>query len=85
MQYEGENGVGCRDSFLAKHSVTDGASSLHIVVGRAIPRRDGRLAAENGTGVPWFTAGTLRTPDVCTAIAVKIPGAVAPLVPEVSG
>ncbi|CAL6417039.1 unnamed protein product [Bathycoccus prasinos] len=45
----------------------------------------GAWAAENGTGIPWFTAGTLCTPDDCTAIADKFPGAVAPLAPEGSG
>jgi len=43
----------------------------------------GAWAAEVGTGVPWFEAGTLCTPDDCTAIA--FPGAVAPLAPEGSG
>ena len=38
----------------------------------------GAWAAENGTGIPWFTAGTLCTPDDCTAVADKFPGAVAP-------
>ena len=42
----------------------------------------GAWAAENGTGIPWFTAGTLCTPDDCTAVADKFPGAVAPLAPE---
>ena len=41
----------------------------------------GAWAAENGTGIPWFTAGTL-TPDDCTAVADKFPGAVAPLAPR---
>ena len=36
-------------------------------------------------GIPWFTAGTLCTPDDCTAVADKFPGAVAPLAPEGSG
>ena len=45
----------------------------------------GAWAAENGTGIPWFTAGTLCTPDDCTAVADKFPGAVAPLAPEGSG
>merc|ERR1712100_941586 len=31
------------------------------------------------------TAGTLCTPDDCTAVADKFPGAVAPLAPEGSG
>jgi hypothetical protein len=31
----------------------------------------GAWAAENGTGIPWFTAGTLCTPDDCTAVADK--------------
>ena len=47
--------------------------------------RHWRLDAENGTGIPWFTAGTLCTPDDCTAVADKFPGAVAPLAPEGSG
>merc|ERR1712225_186937 len=42
----------------------------------------GAWASENGTGIPWFTAGTLCTPDDCTAVADKFPGAVAPLAPE---
>merc|ERR1711991_560416 len=45
----------------------------------------GAWTAENGTGIPWFTAGTLCTPDDCTAVADKFPGAVAPLAPEGSG
>merc|ERR1712205_277135 len=45
----------------------------------------GAWAAENGTGIPWFTAGTLCTPDDCTAVADKFPGAVSPLAPEGSG
>merc|ERR1711959_421140 len=45
----------------------------------------GAWASENGTGTPWFTAGTLCTPDDCTAVADKFPGAVAPLAPEGSG
>ena len=45
----------------------------------------GAWAAENGTGIPWFTAGTLCTPDDCTAVADKFPGAVAPLAPAGSG
>ena len=32
----------------------------------------GAWAAENGTGIPWFTAGTLCTPDDCTAVADKL-------------
>ena len=39
----------------------------------------GAWAAENGTGIPWFTAGTLCTPDDCTAVADKFPGAVSPV------
>jgi len=49
------------------------------------PLVTGAWAAENGTGIPWFTAGTLCTPDDCTAVADKFPGAVAPLAPEGSG
>ena len=45
----------------------------------------GAWTAESGTGIPWFTAGTLCTPDDCTAVADKFPGAVAPLAPEGSG
>ena len=45
----------------------------------------GAWTAENGTGIPWLTAGTLCTPDDCTAVADKFPGAVAPLAPEGSG
>merc|ERR1719490_520229 len=45
----------------------------------------GSYSAEQGTGVPWFKAGALCTPDDCTAIADKFPGAVAPLAPEGSG
>ena len=45
----------------------------------------GAWTAENGTGIPWFTAGTLCTPDDCTAVADKFPGAVARLAPEGSG
>merc|ERR1711991_797692 len=33
----------------------------------------GAWTAENGTGIPWFTAGTLCTPDDCTAVADKFP------------
>ena len=43
----------------------------------------GAWAAENGTGVPWFKAGELCTPDDCTGI--QFPGAPAPLAPEGSG
>ena len=43
----------------------------------------GAWAAER-TGSP-VTAGTLCTPDDCTAVADKFPGAVAPLAPEGSG
>ena len=43
----------------------------------------GAWAAENGTGVPWFKAGELCTPDECTNFL--FPGAVAPLAPEGSG
>jgi hypothetical protein len=45
----------------------------------------GAWASENGTGIPWFEAGALCTPDDCTASADKFPGAVAPLAPEGSG
>ena len=45
----------------------------------------GAWAAENGTGIPWFEAGKLCTPDDCTAVADKFPGAIAPLAPEGSG
>ena len=45
----------------------------------------GAWAAENGTGIPWFEAGALCTPDDCTAVADKFPGAIAPLAPEGSG
>merc|ERR1712127_1171323 len=45
----------------------------------------GAWASENGTGIPWFEAGALCTPDDCTAVADKFPGAVAPLAPEGSG
>merc|ERR1712057_128956 len=33
----------------------------------------GAWASENGTGIPWFTAGTLCTPDDCTAVG-QVPG-----------
>merc|ERR1711991_415306 len=33
----------------------------------------GAWTAENGTGIPWFTAGTLCTPDDCTAVAELAP------------
>jgi len=46
---------------------------------------NGAWAAENGTGIPWFKAGELCTPDDCTAVADKFPGAIAPLAPEGSG
>merc|ERR1711959_120367 len=46
---------------------------------------NGAWQGEVGTGIPWFTAGTLCTPDDCTAVADKFPGAVAPLAPEGSG
>merc|ERR1719247_621451 len=45
----------------------------------------GAWASENGTGIPWFEAGALCSPDDCTAIADKFPGAIAPLAPEGSG
>ena len=41
----------------------------------------GAWAAENGTGIPWFTAGTLCTPDDRTAVADS-PRRVAPLAPR---
>ena len=47
--------------------------------------RHWRLDRRKRTGIPWFTAGTLCTPDDCTAVADKFPGAVAPLAPEGSG
>merc|ERR1712216_871373 len=41
-----------------------------VIHGRwAILGVTGAWAAENGTGIPWFTAGTLCTPDDCTAVA----------------
>jgi len=43
---------------------------------------NGAWAAENGTGIPWFKAGELCTPDDCTAI--QFPGA-PPLAPAGSG
>ena len=43
---------------------------------------NGAWAAENGTGIPWFKAGELCTPDDCTAIS--FPGGDA-LAPEGSG
>ena len=43
----------------------------------------GAWSAEVGTGVPWFKAGELCTPDDCTGI--QFPGAPAPLAPEGSG
>merc|ERR1719460_1742338 len=45
----------------------------------------GSYSAEVGTGIPWYKAGELCTPDDCTAVADKFPGAVAPLAPEGSG
>merc|ERR1719164_52700 len=45
----------------------------------------GAWASENGTGIPWFKAGELCSPDDCTAVADKFPGAIAPLAPEGSG
>merc|ERR1711990_401323 len=45
----------------------------------------GAYSAEVGTGIPWFEAGKLCSPDDCTAVADKFPGAVAPLAPEGSG
>ena len=43
----------------------------------------GAWSAEVGTGVPWFKAGELCTPDECTNFV--FPGAVGPLAPEGSG
>ena len=37
----------------------------------------GALTAENGTGIPWFNAAALCTPDDCTAVRGQVPGAVA--------
>ena len=48
-------------------------------------RCDRCLGGGERYGIPWFTAGTLCTPDDCTAVADKFPGAVAPLAPEGSG
>mmetsp|Transcript_20703 Transcript_20703/g.24893 ORF Transcript_20703/g.24893 Transcript_20703/m.24893 type:complete len:289 (-) Transcript_20703:58-924(-) len=45
----------------------------------------GAWAAEVGTGVPWFKAGALCTPDDCTALANFFPGELIPLAPEGSG
>merc|ERR1739848_813554 len=45
----------------------------------------GAYSAEVGTGIPWFEAGKLCSPDDCTAVADKFPGAVAPLAPEGPG
>lgn len=45
----------------------------------------GAWGAEVGTGVPWFKAGALCTPDDCTALANFFPGEFIPLAPEGSG
>lgn len=44
----------------------------------------GAIAQENGTGIPWFAAGVMCTPDDCLS-GYSFPGAVAPLAPEGSG
>mmetsp|Transcript_27663 Transcript_27663/g.33583 ORF Transcript_27663/g.33583 Transcript_27663/m.33583 type:complete len:330 (-) Transcript_27663:490-1479(-) len=41
----------------------------------------GAWGAEVGTGVPWFKAGALCTPDDCTALNSIFPGQVIPLNP----
>ena len=45
----------------------------------------GAWGAEVGTGVPWFKAGALCTPDDCTAMNTIFPGQVLGLAPEGSG
>lgn len=45
----------------------------------------GAWGAEVGTGVPWFKAGALCTPDDCTAVNSIFPGQVLGLAPEGSG
>jgi len=45
----------------------------------------GSWGAEVGTGVPWFKAGALCTPEDCTAMATIFPGQVISLAPEGSG
>jgi len=45
----------------------------------------GAWGAEVGTGVPWFKAGALCTPDDCTAMNTIFPGQVIGLAPEGSG
>jgi len=45
----------------------------------------GAWGAEVGTGIPWFKAGALCTPEDCTAMASIFPGQVIELAPEGSG
>mmetsp|Transcript_17787 Transcript_17787/g.21314 ORF Transcript_17787/g.21314 Transcript_17787/m.21314 type:complete len:276 (-) Transcript_17787:87-914(-) len=45
----------------------------------------GSWGAEVGTGIPWFKAGALCTPEDCTAMSSIFPGQVIDLAPEGSG
>jgi len=45
----------------------------------------GAWAGEVGTGVPWFKAGSLCTPEDCTAVNNIFPGQIISLAPEGSG
>jgi len=45
----------------------------------------GAWGAEVGTGIPWFKAGALCTPEDCTAMSSIFPGQVIDLAPEGSG
>ena len=49
---------------------------------RAMLGVTGAWAAENGTGIPWFTAGTLCTPDDRTAVATSSPAPSRPSPPR---
>jgi len=54
----------------------DNNAEREVIHGRwAMLGVNGAWAAENGTGIPWFKAGELCTPDDCTAVADKFPGA----------
>jgi len=45
----------------------------------------GAWSAEQGTGLPWFQAGSVCTPSDCTAVNSIFPGQVLGLAPEGTG
>ena len=76
--------------YLLKKSISLSKVNIHVIRTNRIWVRDtGPIYLINKKKkekilLNW-TAGTLCTPDDCTAVADKFPGAVAPLAPEGSG